>query len=54
MIPLVIGSVLAAAALIWVIAPVFAEEPHESRGEAVGAARDAAAEAAIQSWRTPR
>jgi hypothetical protein len=45
MIPLAIGALLAVAAMVWVIAPIFGGE---SRGGA-----DDAAEAAIRKWREP-
>jgi hypothetical protein len=52
MTPLLIGALLAVAAMVWVIAPIFAEErddralPPSSSPEA-----DAAAEAEIRRWR---
>ena len=50
MTPLAIGALLAAAAMVWVIAPIFSEEPDESERSPSRAA-DEAAEAAIRRWR---
>jgi hypothetical protein len=51
MTPLAIGALLAAAAMVWVIAPIFSEEPDESERTPASAAADEAAEAAIRRWR---
>lgn len=52
MTPLAIGALLAAAAMVWVIAPIFSEEPDEpERGRSPSRAADDAAEAAIRRWR---
>ncbi len=52
MTPLAIGALLAVAAMVWVIAPIFSEEPGVgARGGAVSQAEDEAAEAAIRRWR---
>lgn len=59
MTPLAIGALLAVAAMVWVIAPVFSEQS-EVRGRDGGPppvaddAADAAAEAAIRRWREPK
>ena len=57
MTPLAIGALLAVAAMVWVIAPIFSEE-HEPDGQLRGrppsSAADDAAEAAIRRWREPR
>jgi hypothetical protein len=50
--PLAIGALLAAAAMVWVIAPIFAEMPDQNeRDRAHSQAADDAAEAAIREWR---
>jgi hypothetical protein len=50
--PLAIGALLAVAAMVWVIAPIFSEEPDvRARGGVVSQAEDEAAEAAIRRWR---
>jgi hypothetical protein len=55
MTPLAIGALLAVAAMVWVIAPVFTGEPDDdSRAGATPGAADDAAEAAIRRWREPR
>lgn len=55
MTPLAIGALLAAAAMVWVIAPIFTEMPDEHATErAPSKAADDAAEAAIREWREPR
>ena len=55
MTPLAIGALLAVAAMVWVIAPIFSEEPEiHGRGRAPTQADDDAAEAAIRRWREPR
>jgi hypothetical protein len=52
MTPLAIGALLAAAAMVWVIAPIFVEMPDRTpRDRAASQAADAAAEAAIREWR---
>ena len=52
MTPLAIGALLAAGAMVWVIAPIFSEEPGEpERGRPASRAADDAAEAAILRWR---
>lgn len=52
MTPLAIGALLAVAAMVWVIAPIFNEEPDDSgRGRPASRAADDAAEAAIRRWR---
>jgi hypothetical protein len=55
MTPLAIGALLAVAAMVWVIAPIFiAEGDDDSRLRATPSAVDDAAEAAIRRWREPR
>jgi len=50
--PLAIGALLAAAAMVWVIAPIFSEAPDDfERGHLPSRAADDAAEAAIRRWR---
>jgi hypothetical protein len=55
MTPLTIGGLLAAAAMIWVIAPIFGmfseEPPPDTRPGSASSAADDAAEAAIRRWR---
>ncbi len=55
MTPLATGGLLAAAAMIWVIAPIFGmfseEPPPDIRPGSVSPAADEAAEAAIRRWR---
>jgi hypothetical protein len=52
MTPLAIGALLAAAAMVWVIAPIFTEVPdRNARDRAHSQAADEAAEAAIREWR---
>jgi hypothetical protein len=52
MTPLAIGALLAVAAMVWVIAPIFSEGPNESgQGGTASRAADDAAEAAIRRWR---
>jgi hypothetical protein len=52
MTPLAIGALLAAAAMVWVIAPVFTDVSDGSeRDRAHSQAADDAAEAAIREWR---
>lgn len=52
MTPLAIGALLAAAAMVWVIAPIFTEMPErDERDRAHSQAADDAAEAAIREWR---
>jgi hypothetical protein len=52
MTPLAIGALLAVAAMVWVIAPIFSEESElHSRGGVPSQAEDDAAEAAIRRWR---
>jgi hypothetical protein len=54
MTPLAIGALLAAAAMVWVIEPVFSEEPDDdARRRAPSPAADEAAEAAIRRFREP-
>ena len=55
MTPLAIGALLAAAAMVWVIAPIFSEVPDDdARDQGPSQAADEAAEAAIRGWREPR
>ena len=57
MTPLAIGALLAVAAMVWVIAPIFSEEQEPEdhvRGRPSSPAADDAAEAAIRRWRKPR
>jgi hypothetical protein len=55
MTPLAIGALLAVAAMVWVIAPIFTEEPGPpAPGSAPSQAADDAAEATIRRWREPR
>ena len=57
MTPLPIGALLAVAAMVWVIAPIFSEEQEPEghvRGRPSSPAADDAAEAAIRRWREPR
>ncbi len=55
MTPLAIGALLAAAAMVWVIAPIFTEMPDEhAGGPAPSQAAEEAAEAAIREWREPK
>jgi hypothetical protein len=50
-----VGALLAVAAMVWVIAPIFSERPEESMpNRAASGAADDAAEAAIRRWREPR
>jgi hypothetical protein len=49
--PLAIGALLAAAAMVWVIAPIFTEMPETDRDRAQSKAADDAAESAIREWR---
>jgi hypothetical protein len=49
--PLAVGTLLAVAAMVWVIAPVFGDEPED---EEPSQAADEAAEAAIRRWREPK
>ncbi len=52
MTPLAIGALLAAAAMVWVIAPIFGEMAGGTgRDGAPSQAADDAAEAAILEWR---
>jgi hypothetical protein len=52
MTPLAIGALLAVAAMVWVIAPIFSEEPEaRARSGVSSQAEDEAAEAAIRRWR---
>ncbi len=55
MTPLAIGALLAVAAIVWAIAPIFGEERGESRREFGGGIfhrrQRAAAEDAIRRWR---
>lgn len=55
MTPLAIGALLAAAAMVWVIAPIFTGEMHDgARTRPASPEEDEAAEAAIQAWREPK
>jgi hypothetical protein len=55
MTPLAIGALLAAAAMVWVIAPIFTEEVNRAANvRPASPAEDAAAEAAIQAHREPK
>jgi len=55
MTPLAIGALLAAAAMAWVIAPIFSEMPDGTGNDgAPSQAADDAAEAAILDWRESR
>jgi hypothetical protein len=55
MTPLAVGALLAVAAMVWVIAPIFSEEPDfRARGGAPSQSEDDAAEAAIRRWREPK
>jgi hypothetical protein len=55
MTPLGIGALLAAAAMVWVIAPVFADEFHHAApSRPASLAEDEAAEAAIMAHREPK
>jgi hypothetical protein len=57
MTPLAIGALLAVAAMVWVIAPIFSEEQEPEshvRGRPSSPAADDAAEAVIRRWREPR
>jgi hypothetical protein len=52
MTPLAIGALLAAAAMVWVIAPIFTELPdRHARDREHSKEADDAAEAAIREWR---
>jgi len=54
MTPLAIGALLAVAAMVWVIAPIFSEEQEPEghvRGRPSSPAADVAAVAAIRRWR---
>ena len=52
MTPLAIGALLGAAAMVWVIAPIFSEAPDDlDRERLPSRAADEAAEAAIRRWR---
>ena len=53
MTPLLIGALLAIAALVWVIAPIFEDPWKESQQRDVTADDDEAAEAEIRKWRQP-
>ena len=55
MTPLAIGALLAVAAMVWVIAPIFSEELRaDPTVRAASVAADEAAEAAIMSHREPK
>jgi hypothetical protein len=55
MTPLATGALLAVAAMVWVIAPIFAEGHAEDvPGRAPSPRADDAAEAAIRSFREPK
>jgi hypothetical protein len=55
MTPLAIGALLAIAAMVWVIAPIFGEKPEASAWDGVRAPEtDDAAEAAIRRFREPK
>jgi hypothetical protein len=52
--PLAIGALLAVAAMVWVIAPIFGERAEASAPDHTAPrAADDAAEAAIRRWREP-
>jgi hypothetical protein len=53
--PLAIGALLAVAAMVWVIAPIFSEDQDDfNRRHPPSPAADDAAEAAIRRWREPK
>ncbi|HEX7546981.1 MAG TPA: hypothetical protein VF368_09650 [Gemmatimonadaceae bacterium] len=55
MTPLAIGALLAVAAMVWVIAPIFGEKPADSAPDGARSSRaDDAAEAAIRRFREPK
>jgi hypothetical protein len=55
MTPLAIGALLAVAAMVWVIAPIFGEKPEADAWDGVRSPdADDAAEAAIRRYREPR
>ncbi|MFI5244485.1 MAG: hypothetical protein ACHQQR_04610 [Gemmatimonadales bacterium] len=55
MTPLAIGALLAVAAMVWVIAPIFGERPDDgTRDVAPSPATDDAAERAIRRFREPK
>ena len=55
MTPMATGALLAVAAMVWVIAPIFSEHAEEGAPDrAPSPAANDAAEAAIRSWREPR
>ena len=55
MTPLAIGALLAVAAMVWVIAPIFGEQPEDSARAGVRSSEaDDAAEAAIRRFREPK
>jgi hypothetical protein len=55
MTPLAIGALLAVAAMVWVIAPIFGEKPGDAAPDGVpSSADDDAAEAAIRRFREPK
>ena len=55
MTPLGIGALLAAATMVWVVAPIFTEEiRHDATFRPASSAADDAAEAAIMAHREPR
>jgi hypothetical protein len=60
MTPLVIGALLAVAAMVWVIAPIFSDASRDVAleknrdGQPPSQAADDAAEEAIRKWRQPQ
>jgi hypothetical protein len=55
MTPLAIGALLAVAAMVWVIAPIFGEKPEPPAWDGVRSSdADDAAEAAILRYREPK
>lgn len=55
MTPLAIGALLAVAAMVWVIAPIFGETPEDSAPDtARSPGADDAAEDAIRRFREPK
>jgi hypothetical protein len=55
MTPLAIGALLAVAAMVWVIAPIFGERPDDAaQAGAPTPEADDAVEAAIRQYREPK